>query len=153
MNNRSDGSATGMDVVDGCLVVPVGGNVDPDMLTRLGKEVLARVQATRIKRVIINIASIKMMDSYTFTIFKNTNSAIAMLGATPVFVGIRPGVASALVDLDMDLDGILTAVTTEDAFELLKHRTPGPTQPEAEDEERIEASPESDGFTEEAEDG
>lgn len=126
MNNRSAVSDTGMNVVEGCLVVPVGGDVDSEIITRLGREILAQVKATRAKEVIINISTIKTLDSYTLSIFKNTANAITMLGATPVFVGIQPGVASSLVDLDMDLGDILTAVTTEDAFAILRNRTTGP---------------------------
>ena len=42
-----------------------------------------------------------------------------MMGAIPVFVGFQPGVASVLVDLDIDFNDMLTAVTTEDAFDII----------------------------------
>ena len=119
MNKRSSVSGTGMYIVEGCLIVPVGEDIDPEIITCLGREILAQVKATQAKKVIINISAIKTLDSYIFSIFKSTADAIVMLGATPVFVGIQPGVASSLVDLDIDLDDILTAVTTKDAFEVL----------------------------------
>lgn len=113
----------GMDTVDGCLVVPVGRDADPDMLQGLGDVILAEVRKKRPRAVIINIASIRIMDSHTFMLLKNMTAAIRILGAFPVVVGVQAGVASSLVDLDMDLGNILTAVTTEDALEIVRNRS------------------------------
>ncbi len=153
MNNRSAVSGTGMDVVEGCLVVPVVGNMDPEIITRLGREILAQVKATQAKKVIINISAIKILDSYIFSIFRSMATAITMLGATPVFVGIQPGVASSLVDLDMDLGDILTAVTTNDAFEILRHQTTGPKPPEIVNDKPYINNYKNDGNTKERENG
>ena len=46
-----------------------------------------------------------------------------MLGAKVVFVGFQAGVASALVDLDVNFGVIPTVVSMEDGFELLQSMT------------------------------
>ncbi|MBF0496356.1 MAG: hypothetical protein HQK58_07240 [Deltaproteobacteria bacterium] len=48
----------------------------------------------------------------------------SLLGARPVFVGFKAGVASALVDLEVNLDTISTALTMEDGVELLSSYKP-----------------------------
>jgi anti-anti-sigma regulatory factor len=63
------------------------------------------------------------MDSHTFMILKKMASAITILGALPVIVGVQAGVASSLVDLGMDFGKILTVVTTEDALEIVRSRS------------------------------
>jgi rsbT antagonist protein RsbS len=45
-----------------------------------------------------------------------------MLGADMVFVGFQPGVASAAVDLGLDLGNIPTAITMDDGFAFLRNR-------------------------------
>lgn len=122
-NDRSDALGAGMDMVDGCLVVPVDGDADPDLLLGLMEAILTKVRKKRPRAVIINIASIRIMDSYTFMILKKMASAITILGALPVIVGVQAGVASSLVDLDMDFGKILTVVTTEDALEIVRSRS------------------------------
>ena len=122
-NDRSNAFGAGMDMVDGCLIVPVDGDADPEMLEGLIEAILANVRKKRPGSVIINIASIRIMDSYTFLLVKKMAAAITILGAFPVVVGVQAGVASSLVDLDMDFGNILTAVTTEDALEIVRSRS------------------------------
>lgn len=136
-------SDTGMDVVDGCLVVPIGGNMDYEAIGRLGRDICTRISATPAKGVIINVTAIKVMDSYVFSIFRNTARTIHILGVRTVFVGFQPGVVSSLVDLDMEFYDILTAVTTEDALDILRHPTSGQNQADA----GYNDSPEGHGHT------
>lgn len=122
MNDPSAIQGTGMDVVNGCLIVPISGDMELENTRHLGRSILAQVNTKQIKGVIINVSAIRVMDSYGFTVLRNTARAIAMVGAMTVFVGFQPGVASSLIDLDLDMGDIHTAVTTQDAFELMKNR-------------------------------
>lgn len=124
MDNQLPVSALGMYVVNACLIVQAGDDVDERDVKGLGKTILDQVKTTGIKRILINVSSLKVMDSFTFVAFKDIATALALLGAAVVFVGFQPGVASALIDLDVPLDNILTAITMEDGFTLLNSRTP-----------------------------
>ncbi len=124
----ADLSSFGMYVVNDCLIVPVNADVDDHDIACLGKEILRQVRTTGIRGVLINVSAIKVMDSAMFTTFRNSAGAAALLGARSVFVGFQPGVASALVDLDIPSDDILTAVTMEDGFMLLRGLMPRATK-------------------------
>lgn len=100
-------------------MVPISGNLDEDDHRKIGKELLVRLETTHTKGVIINVSAVTILGSYGFSILRSMAGAIAMMGVRVVFVGFQPGVASSLVDLDVDFTGILTAVTSEAAFELL----------------------------------
>lgn len=119
MNRSPVPSKFGIHEVNNCLMVPISGNLDEDDLRKIGKELLVRLETTHTKGVLINVSAVTILGSYGFSILRSTAGAIAMMGARVVFVGFRPGVASSLVDLDVDFTGILTAVTSEAAFELL----------------------------------
>lgn len=121
MNNRS--SVSGMYAVNNCLIVPIRDNVDDVDLKNIGKQILNYLKEFSSSGVLIDVSSVSIMGSNDFTLLKNTARAITMMGAEAVFVGFQPGVTSSLVDLDIDLSGILTAVNTEDAFKIIELKT------------------------------
>ncbi|MBF0231761.1 MAG: STAS domain-containing protein [Desulfamplus sp.] len=109
-----------MQVIHGCLIVTLNGDLYDDYVRQLQKGVLEKVKATCAKEVLIDVSQVRVIDSVTFAILEDTVRMVTMLGAKVVFVGFQAGVASALVDLDVEFDDILTAVTIEDGFELLR---------------------------------
>jgi len=126
MDDRSSGS--GIYAVNECLIVPIRHDLDEGALKKIGKELLTRLKELGSRGVLIDVSAVSIMGSYGFLILKNTARAVEMMGATAVFVGFQPGVAASLVDLDMDFKGILTAVTTEDAFDILGYQSSDPSQ-------------------------
>jgi len=119
MNEYSVSSDSAIHVVKDCLIVPVGGNLDEDGLRNIGKEILEHLAEKQIRGVIINVSAISILGSYGLSILKETARSITMMGGIPIFAGFQAGVASALVDLDIDLSGILTALTTEGAIDMI----------------------------------
>lgn len=117
---KRKGSGVGMDIINDCLVVPVRDEIDRASLADLSHEMFEKVRRGGCRRVIINISAVKVMDSRSFLMLRNAAKAINMMGGMTVFVGIRPGVACSLVDLDLDLSSIHTAVTTQDADKLFE---------------------------------
>ncbi|MBW1850873.1 MAG: STAS domain-containing protein [Deltaproteobacteria bacterium] len=123
MNDRTINSAHGMHMVNDCLIVPVTGNFDDAYTLQLQRDLLKNVKIFCTKKVLIDVSSIRILDAFTFSIFKDTAQMILMLGAEVVFVGFQAGVASALVDLDIEFGDIRTAVTIQDGFELFQSKT------------------------------
>jgi rsbT antagonist protein RsbS len=118
----ADGTASldvGMSVVHDCLLVPVQGELHDDRVLRIQAEVLKRLEAGTVKAVILDLSAVRVLDTFAFGAFASTVRMAVLLGTTAVIVGIQPGVASALVDLDVSFDGIRTAMTLEDAFQQL----------------------------------
>lgn len=131
MNDRMDnysliqaGPGSAIHEARGCLVVPVDPGLDEDALEELGKEVLKRVGQSRTRRVIVNVSGVSLLSSWGFTILKRMATAAGMMGSTTVFAGFRAGVVSALVDLDVDVSGIFTVGTMEEAFDIME-KEPG----------------------------
>ena len=54
----------------------------------------------------------------------------SLLGVTTVFVGLQPGVVSAIVDLEVEIADVRTAVTMEDAFEQMQRASSIQDEPE-----------------------
>jgi rsbT antagonist protein RsbS len=143
MNNRS--SISGMYAVNNCLIVPIRDNIDDDELKNIGKLILHHLKEFDSRGVLIDVSSVSIMGSYGFTLLKNIARAITMMGADAVFVGFQPGVASSLVDIDMDLNGIITSVNTEDAFKILEPKIIDKGQEDIETDEDQRSETDSDG--------
>ncbi|MBF0508950.1 MAG: STAS domain-containing protein [Deltaproteobacteria bacterium] len=112
-------AGSAMHVLNGNLIVTVNGELDDDSAKQLQSDILSTTEVTAVKGVLIDVSSVRFMDSFTFSLLADTARMVSLLGARPVFVGFKAGVASALVDLEVDLDSISTALTMEDGVELL----------------------------------
>lgn len=117
-------SGFGVHVINDILMVPVKGELDDDAVKHLQREILDRAGATAVQGVLLDMSAVRALDAFTFSMLADTARMLMLLGKRPVFVGFQPGVASALVDLDADLDNITTALTVEDGLELLHSLLP-----------------------------
>jgi anti-anti-sigma regulatory factor len=124
MEDVSNFSALGMNMVDNFLVVPVNVELDDDYVMQLRKGILEKVKATSTKGVLIDVSVVRILDVFTFSILADTARMVTMLGAAAVFVGFQAGVASALVDLEIDIGDIRTAVTMDDGFGMIRNQAP-----------------------------
>lgn len=115
-------SALGMHMVGGFLVVPVNAELNDDYAVGLQKAILGKVNETAARGVLFDVSVLTIVDAYSFSILTGTARMVSMLGADVVFVGFQPGVASAVVDLGLDLGNIPTAITMDDGFAYLRNR-------------------------------
>ena len=139
----------GMSVVRGCLLVPVQGELRETKLRKMQAEILKRVETTGTKAVIIDLSAVRVLDTHAFRTFVDAARMASLLGATTVFAGIQPGVAAALVDLEVEFDGLRTALTLEDAIRQLEPVV----SPPAEKEEMDDATDEEHTLDETGPDG
>ena len=114
-------SETAMSVVRNCLIVTIQSELDDDLLLRIRKDILAKVQARKVRGLILDFSTVRALDTFAFDFFTGTAKMASLLGVSIVFVGLQPGVVSALVDLGVEIAGINTALTIEDAFEQLQN--------------------------------
>lgn len=127
-------SAFGIHIIGDNLIVPVKGELDDDSVKHLQTEIVEKAQATSVTGVLIDMSAVRVLDSFVFSVLADTAKMVALLGSRPVFVGFQAGVASALIDLNVDVDSIATALTMEDGLELLRSlrsRWKGAREPES----------------------
>jgi rsbT antagonist protein RsbS len=80
-----------------------------DALTRL-------VGTPRAVAVVIDVAGMDVIDSFTARSFRSIAEAARLRGARTFVVGIRPDVAIALVHFDVDLTPLETALDLDEAL-------------------------------------
>lgn len=128
----------GMHIVDGVLMVQTPDDFGDESLLAIKRNVLDKVYSSSVRGVIVDVSTIRMLDSVGFQLLAEMVRAVALLGAKVLIVGLQPGVVSTLVDLNVDCDDILTALDVDDALAQLRPASPEP-EPETDlDEEEAE---------------
>ncbi len=119
MKKDGSGAALGAYTVNSCLVVPIDAGVDEDSLREIGREILELAHSNGARGVLLNVSAADILGTDAFTILKGIMTGVSLLGAKGVLVGLQPGVVSAWVDRNFDCHDLATAITMEDAFELV----------------------------------
>ncbi|UCH93557.1 MAG: STAS domain-containing protein [Candidatus Aminicenantes bacterium] len=120
MNDNNGSSAAVMYITYDCLVVPIQAELHDNTLVRTQEEILAKVQDTRVKGVIIDFSAVSVIDSYAASLLNDTARAVSLLGAAAVISGIKPGTAASLVDLGLYFHGITKVSSLEEGFRILQ---------------------------------
>jgi rsbT antagonist protein RsbS len=115
-------SETAMNVVQNCLVVTLQGEIPDEKFIRIRNDILNRIYSVAPQGMILDLSQVRVLDRYSFNALADTSKMALLLGVQTVFAGLQPGVVSALVDLEVDVSGIRSALTLEDAFEQLSFR-------------------------------
>ena len=89
----------------------------------LRDEITERVGETRARGVVVDVAGMDVIDSFVARSLQTIALTAKLRGAETVIVGIRPDVAVALVQFELNLEPLLTALDLEEGLTLLGERT------------------------------
>jgi rsbT antagonist protein RsbS len=105
---------------------------------RIRTDILEKIQATMVRGLILDFCTVRALDTFAFKSLTDTAKMASLLGVSAVFVGLQPGVVSALVDLEVEIADVRAALTLEDAFEQLQNVSSIQDEPEdAEDPDNL----------------
>jgi len=121
MKDLPTDSETAMSILHGCLVVTLQGELNADRLMKIRTDILQKIQATRVRGMIFDFSTVRVLDSLAFNFLADTARMASLLGAVNVFVGLQPGVVASLVDLEVDIEGVRAALTMEDGTEQIQN--------------------------------
>ena len=93
-------------VSQGTVVASIQVDVDPDVLSQLQDDLLETVQVSGATGVIIDLSALGILDPGDLDELRATIDMAALLGARTVLAGMRPGMISALMDLNANVDGL-----------------------------------------------
>ena len=116
MNDVLRASHATLNALRGCLVATLPADLDPRGLAGLQGDVLEGLRRAGARALLLDCSAIAVMDGEDFLALRRIAAMAALMGSRTVLVGLRPGVVAALVELDVDLDGLLAARTLDDAL-------------------------------------
>ena len=105
------------------LLVSIQVDMHDQLALTLQDDLTDRIVTSRARRVLIDISSLEVVDSFIGRMLGNIAAMSRVLDAETVVVGMRPAVAITLVELGMSLSGVRTALNVERAMEMLKAAT------------------------------
>jgi rsbT antagonist protein RsbS len=103
----------------GILIVSIQAALTDQDLLQLKDELADKVGRFRSRGVVIDVTALDVMDSFATRMLRGIAGATRLRGADTVIVGIQPGVAMAMIQLGLALDGIDTALDLEEGLALL----------------------------------
>lgn len=95
-------------ISQGTLVMPLVGTLDSARLRQIQEQALSQLEATRARRLILDITGVPIVDTQVAQGLIRVVQAARLLGSDVTLVGIRPEVAQSIVGLGLDLSGIHT---------------------------------------------
>ena len=95
---------------------------DREILT-FRDELAERVGRERARGVIVDVSALDVIDSFVARSLQSLAAIVRLRGAETVIVGIRPDVAIALVQFNLDLRPLKTALDLEEARAVLGRET------------------------------
>jgi rsbT antagonist protein RsbS len=112
------------------LLVPVQGELTDSHAEQLRHEVLAEIHAAGSDVLVLDVTGLWLMDSHLCAVLTRLAQAAALMGTRTVVCGMSADVAITIQSMGLELRGVRTALTLEEALQSFG------VQPPAEDHER-----------------
>jgi len=104
------------------LIASIQGELSDVELLALRDQLVDKVQRHRSRAVIIDVAVLDIMDSFSARTLRSIAQMTRLMGAETIVVGIQPEVAMSMVQLGLRLEGTTIAMDLEDGLAVLKNR-------------------------------
>jgi rsbT antagonist protein RsbS len=101
------------------LIASIQSALTDSEVLQLRDDLAAQVGRFRARGIIIDVAAMDVIDSYVSRSLRSIALTTRLRGAETVIVGIQPDVAIAMVQFDLSLEAVHTALDLEEALSLL----------------------------------
>jgi rsbT antagonist protein RsbS len=126
---HADIPGVAMQLSRGVVVASIQVDLDDDVLARFREDLLERIHETGSKGVILDVSGLETLDSEEFAALRRIMEMTGLMGAESVLVGLRPGVVSALIETEANVEGLRTAIDLDAGFALLEPEPQLETEP------------------------
>jgi len=101
------------------LIVSIQVALSDRLAQQLKDDITLRIQQDKAKGLIIDVSGVDLIDSYLSRALRDIALVARLMGVRTVICGLDPLIATTLVEMGMDLQGVRTALSLERAVELL----------------------------------
>ncbi len=102
------------------LLVPIQVDMDDQTVLLLQERILAELERTGARGVLIDISMLEMVDSFIGRMLSDIAAMARIMDARTVVVGMQPAVAITLVELGLELNGVDTVLNVDEGIKLLR---------------------------------
>jgi PAS domain S-box-containing protein len=101
-------SAPAVPIMQGIVVMPLSGQIDSERARRILGNLLDGISSNDAKIAIIDITGVPVVDTAVAQYLIQAARAASLMGCRPLLVGIRPEIAQVIVELGIDMVGLVT---------------------------------------------
>lgn len=116
LNNKLNTSTT---IVNECLIITLPNDIIDEEIEIGFNRILIMIEKSSVKGVILNLSMISSLDTYFFKVLDRMAKTISLMGLRVVWVGLRPGVVSALIDLNIDVRKIKSTFDLQQGISII----------------------------------
>jgi rsbT antagonist protein RsbS len=116
----SQEAAGALITVNGTLVVQLNPVLSDSSVQDLRATVSHTLTEQSLGGVVINLASVDVMDSYITRCIRDLAVSARLMGVPTVICGVQPAVADTLVEMDLGFGDIPTALNLDRALRILR---------------------------------
>lgn len=109
-------------ISDEVVVMPLVGMVDAHRAQQVMSTLLHGISARRAKVGILDVTGVAVLDATVADGLVRIARAVRLLGAEVLITGIRPEIAQSLVQLGIDMQGVITSATLQSGIALAMAR-------------------------------
>jgi rsbT antagonist protein RsbS len=107
------------------LIASIQYDLTDSEIVSLRDDLVERVGRYRARGIVVDVTALDVIDSFLARSLRSLAITAALRGAATVVVGIRPDVAIAMVQFDLNLEPLLAAIDLDEAIALLDRMTSG----------------------------
>ena len=112
------------------LIASIQSDLSDTQVLELRDHLAGLVGRHRTTGLVIDVAALDVIDSFVARALRSITVTARLRGAETVIVGIRPDVAIAMVQFNLNLDALRTALDLDEGLELLDRLRPRPPHPD-----------------------
>ena len=107
------------------LIASIQSDLTDAQVLTLRDDLSDRIGRTRARGIIVDVAALDVIDSFVARSLGSIAIMARLRGAETLIVGIQPDVAIAMVQFDLNLEPLRTALDLDEALTVLGHRAQG----------------------------
>ncbi|CAL9366486.1 STAS domain-containing protein [Streptomyces sp. enrichment culture] len=101
------------------LLVTLQGELHDGMAEQLQQDIAQHIARSTVSGVVIDISGVDIVDSFLGRVLSDIAAGARLMAVRTVLAGMRPAVAITMVELGLTLPGLVTALDTERALDML----------------------------------
>ncbi len=101
------------------LLIPIQGEITDDLADQITHEVLRAIHDDGPRGLVLDLTGVWIMDSHLCAVLSNLAASARLMGTPTIICGLSPEIAMTLQTMGVELPGVRTALTLEQALELL----------------------------------
>jgi rsbT antagonist protein RsbS len=109
-----------MQVSRGIVVASIQVDLEDSVLAQFQQDLLDRIHVTGARAAILDVSGLEILDPAELAALRHIIGMTRLLGARSLLVGLRPGVVSALMQVEADIDGLEAAIDLDAAYARLE---------------------------------